>query len=262
MFYFLKIKKLIAKLLSFWLPKRYRKNFRNFIYYFSLFDYIRFKKQNFHIISLGNNCLPRVLTTAIRLKPRKIYGELTCPFDLANHDSISQITQLIDNDFENFFDGLILYDNVWYNKNISSKYIHDKNLSRSMFEKRYKKRIENFKNLIKSDKKIYFIYSNYEKENFPTKSDIEQLYNVLKKKRSEKPFELILLLPKYVENIDFAKQIVYNLEITDSNWAVKIIDEYNEFENKYKKYCKIVGNQLINMINPFSGHHQVLFQAR
>ena len=79
----LKLKKLLCKTLTcFIFPERLRKNLRNFLFYFSIVDFIRFKLQNFHIVSLGNNCLPRVLTTAVKLKPRKIYGEKTLPFDL------------------------------------------------------------------------------------------------------------------------------------------------------------------------------------
>ena len=76
MYYLFKLKKLIIKILIFWIcSKKLRKNVRNFLFYFSVIDYFRFKKQKFHIVSLGSNCLPRVLTTAVKLKPRKIYGK-------------------------------------------------------------------------------------------------------------------------------------------------------------------------------------------
>lgn len=76
MYYLLKLKKIVIKLLTFWIFQiNLRKNARNFLFYFSFKDYIKFKHQNFHIVSLGNDCMPRVLTTAIKLKPRKIYGK-------------------------------------------------------------------------------------------------------------------------------------------------------------------------------------------
>lgn len=76
MYFLLKIKKFIVKILTCWiLSKKIRRNARNFLFYFSLYDFFQFRKQNFKIVSLGNNCLPKVLTTAVKLKPRKIYGE-------------------------------------------------------------------------------------------------------------------------------------------------------------------------------------------
>lgn len=92
----LKLKKLLCKTLTcFIFPERLRKNVKNFLFYFSFADYIRFKKQNFHIVSLGCDCLPRVLTTAIKLKPRKIYGEKTLPFDLKYSFDLERTAELI-----------------------------------------------------------------------------------------------------------------------------------------------------------------------
>lgn len=97
MYYLLIAKKFFVKLLTcFIFPEKLRKNARNFLFYFSFEDYIRFKTQNFHIVSLGCDCLPRVLTTAIKLKPRKIYGEKTLPFGFINDYGD------IDNDYTRF----------------------------------------------------------------------------------------------------------------------------------------------------------------
>ena len=96
MFKLLRIKKLIIKLLTcFIFPEKLRKNVRNFLFYFSFVDFVRFKRQNFHIISLGSDCLPRVLTTAVKLKPRKIYGEKTLPFDLCRSYDLKKIIKFL-----------------------------------------------------------------------------------------------------------------------------------------------------------------------
>ena len=169
MYYMFKLKKLIIKILIFWIcSKKLRKNVRNFLFYFSVIDYFSFKKQNFHIVSLGSNCLPRVLTTAVKLKPRKIYGEKTLPFDLKYSLDLNQTANLIKNDFANFFDNL---------KITKETYPHDFHLKREQFEKRYQKRIENFFEIINSPKNIFFIYSNFDQT--PNKNTVNNLYKIL-----------------------------------------------------------------------------------
>ncbi|MBO6087349.1 hypothetical protein J6P92_03265 [bacterium] len=242
----MKFRTIIAKLLSCWiLNKSARKNFRNFLLYFSIIDYFRFKNQNFHIISLGNNCLPRVLTTAIKLKPRKIYGEKTCPFDLCVNNDINRITELINNDFSDFFVNLKYDNGNWHNENFV--FIHDKNLTLEQFKNRYKNRINNFLYLLKSDKKLYFIYSNYD-ENLSNKNDINNLYYAIKTKRENKPFQLILLISKNIEGLDESIiQIVNDFKIEDSDWVKRMLnilrnDKYSDYkiimENEFKKIIK------------------------
>lgn len=42
-------------------------------------------RQNFHVISLGTNCFPRMTLNLWGLKPRKAEGEPSMPFDLSVH---------------------------------------------------------------------------------------------------------------------------------------------------------------------------------
>lgn len=55
---------------------------------------------------MGSDCLPRVLTTAVKLKPRKIYGEKTLPFDLCRSYDLKKIIKFIETDFKTYFDNL------------------------------------------------------------------------------------------------------------------------------------------------------------
>ena len=239
----------IAKLLSCWiLKKSWRKNVRNFLFYFSLADYIKFRRQKFHIVSLGNNCLPRVLFTAIKLKPRKIYGEKTCPFDLCISNDIKSITELIKNNFKDYFVGLEFINNEWVNKKLNCIYIHDRNLNYIQFKKRYNKRIKNFINLLHSSEKIYFVYSNYNSEKTITQCDIQNLYNILKLKRCQKPFELILLTPFKINGLENIIQIVDNIDINDADWGVNMINQYNYIDNKYTHYMDNVFIKLKDII--------------
>ena len=235
--------------MTFWIiNKHWRKNARNFLFYFSIVDFIKFRRQKFHIVSLGNNCLPRVLMTAIKLKPRKIYGEQTCPFDLCISNDIKSTTELIRNDFQNYFAGLEFADNGWINKKINCIYIHDKNLNDTQFKKRYIKRIKNFINLLHSSKKIYFVYSNYNSEKTITQCDIQNLYNILKLKRCQKPFELILLTPFKINGLGNIIQIVDDIKINDADWGVNMINKYNNIDNKYTHYSHRVFIKLKDII--------------
>lgn len=158
-----KLKTFIAKLLTFYLPKNLRKKYRRNMLNFSIYDYFHFRNMNYHVVSLGYNCLPRVAATAGRLKPRKIYGEKSCPFDTSLHNNFEKICELIENDFSNYFTGLEFDDkqNIWCNRIIDAAYIHD-NIEQEAFINRYKARIKNFIELYNSSKKIYYIYSTYQ----------------------------------------------------------------------------------------------------
>lgn len=251
MYFLLKFKKIISKLLTCWiLSKKARKNARNFLFYFSLTDYIRFKKQNFYIVSLGHNCLPRVLATVVKLKPRKMYGEKTCPFDLSLNFDINKIAELINNNFENFFDNLEFNetDKRWENKYLNSIYVHDSKLSRKQFEIRYSKRINNFLNIINSDKIIYFIYYPHSNESL-TKENILTLYNSLFKRRNNKPFKLIIIVPEFINDINEQNicQIVESCDL-EPDWLNAFINEYGEINNKYTQFVQQAGDKLKKII--------------
>ena len=231
----LKLKKLLIKLLTFFIfPEKLRKNVRNFLFYFSYADYIRFKKQNFHIVSLGCDCLPRVLTTAVKLKPRKIYGEKTLPFDLCRSFDLSKTIKLIETDFENYFDNL----------NISKElYPHDYKLIKEHFIIRYKKRISNFLELMKSEKSIYFIYADF--DNLIDANAIKKLYSVLENKRNGRPFRIIILTAKdiIISNPDIYV-IIQDFKINDGTWIKSFINDYGEIDDKYSRFCRKVGDEI------------------
>ena len=232
-----KIKNILSKILTFWLPNPYRKSARNFLIYFSLSDYIRFRNQQYKIVSLGRDCLPRVLFTVAKIKPRKIYGEETCPFDLYKNSGISRVTELIKDDFSTFFDDLIISEDC---------FPHDLTLSQDRFRKRYLKRIDNFRKILSSDKKIFFVYADYDK--IPDKSELQALYNVLKYKRNGKPFELILLTTEYLNNIQDVIQLPEHFRVEDKKWVDYFINKYGEYRNDYTDYCARMSNKLVSII--------------
>ncbi len=231
----LKLKMIICKLLTFWIiPSKNRKLIREFLFWFSLDDYRRFKNSNYYIVSLGSSCLSRALAVAAGLKPRRFYGEKSCPFDLYFSTDIKRTIHLIENDFSDFFKDIDL-----------DAFPHDGKLTMRQFKKRYLKRIENFLRIQKSEKIVYYIYSNY--TNVPEAADITRLYEALKNKRGNKPFRLILLTNERVD-VDNVIQIPYDMQIQDSRAIEFIINRYKDYDNKYTAFCDYMKNKLKNVI--------------
>lgn len=147
----LKLKMFICKMITCWIgPSGKRKLIREFLFWFSIKDYHRFKNADYAIVSLGNSCLTRVLAVASGVKPRRFYGEKSCPFDLCRSNDVKRIVELIENNFSDFFKNINLDD-----------FPHDDKLTLRQFKKRYQRRIKNFLELQKSDKRIYYIYSDF-----------------------------------------------------------------------------------------------------
>ena len=248
---FLRIKKCIIKVLTcFIFDKTLRKNVRNFLYYFSFKDYIKFKNQKFVIVSLGANCLPRVLCTAAKLKPRRIYGEKSMPFDLCLSYNFDKMIEFIETDFASFFDG-INYNNelgYWQNEQANIAFLHDKNPDKEIFIKKYKKRIENFQNIFNSEKRPAFVYYSENNENKSICAEqITRLYEVLKNKRGSNDFDLVILNNPYLE-VNNIIQICEPFKNDDMRWAEYMLNEYQNFNNKYTDYVKLVGNDLNNLL--------------
>ena len=229
----LKLKMILCKILTFWLiPSKNRKLIREFLFWFSLEDYRRFKNSNYYIVSLGNSCLSRALLVAAGLKPRRFYGEKSCPFDLYFSKDIKNTIRLIENDFLDFFKDIDL-----------DAFPHDDKLTICQFKKRYQKRIENFLDIQKSEKIVYYVYSNY--TNVPEITDITKLYDVLKAKRGTKPFALVILTNNYID-VPGIIQIPYDIQIDDSMAIEFIINRYKDYDNKYTVFCDYMKDKLKN----------------
>lgn len=172
----LKLKMILCKIFTFWIiPAKTRKLVREFLFWFSLDDYRRFKNANYHIVSLGSSCLSRQCPSPHDLNQDAFTAEMSCPFDLYFSTDLDRTTRLIENNFSDFFQSINL-----------DAFPHDDKLTVKQFKKRYKSRIQNFLDIQNSDKIIYYIYSNYDK--VPKIAQIKRLYQVLKAKRGAKTF--------------------------------------------------------------------------
>ena len=233
----LKLKMILCKMLTVWIiPSSKRKLVRELLFQFSFEDYWRFKNAGYKIVSLGDSCLTRALSVASGLKPRRFYGEKSCPFDLCRCNDIKRITELIDNDFSDFFKSIDL-----------DAFPHDLELSLKQFQKRYQARIQNFLDIQNSEKTVYYVYSNYDK--VPDTDEITRLYQVLKAKRGAKSFALVILTNSYIDVPEII-QIPYDIQINDSKAIEYIINRYQNYNNKYTVFCDYMKEKLKEIIHP------------
>ena len=234
---FLKLKMFICKILTFWIfPIKNRKLAREFLYWFSFNDYKRFKNNDYHIVSLGNSCLTRALFTAAKIKPRRFYGEKSCPFDLYFSTDIKKTINLIENDFLDFFKSLDI-----------DAFPHDCDLTINNFKIRYQKRIKNFIDIQKSDKIVYYVYANYgEKQNT---EDLINLYKVIETKRGKRPFKFIFLSNQTVD-IPQIIQIPYKTDMKDRKSIEYIINKYKNYNNEYTQYFEYMKKELDKIFKP------------
>lgn len=227
----LKFKMFICKFLTCWIfLNKKRKLVREFLYWFSFKDYKRFKNTNYYVVSLGNSCLSRALLTAAGIKPRRFYGEVSCPFDLYFSTDIKRTIELIKNDFSDFF------------KNVDiDAFPHDGYLTLNNFKVRYKKRIKNFLDIQKSNKIVYYVYSNYNE--IPSIEDITNLYKVIKSKRGAKPFKFILLTSHKIDMQEII-QIPYEIDMNNSKAIEYIINRYKDYDNEYTAYYSYMKKEI------------------
>ncbi|MDD2828447.1 MAG: DUF1796 family putative cysteine peptidase [Sulfuricurvum sp.] len=166
---------------------------------------------NINIISLGENCIGRVIPTRWGIIKTKEFGRLSMPFDLAVHFGES-LCRILDDEFEEYSKcENLFYEKdwrCWKNLKYRVTYNHDTDLGVDDIDKlskRYRDRVENFINVLKNGKKTFFIYSMF-------KSDFSD-FNLL-----------IKMLHKYNNNFHI---IILNhraLEITNSNPMITVID--------------------------------------
>lgn len=192
--------------------------------------------KTYEIVSLGVNCLPRTVLTRKNIKPRKAQGELSCPFDLVVH-SAERITYYIENDFADYFDDLSFrvrkkcfldfrQKGIW-EKTDGTKFFHDKDCKvndREKIVKRISARIDNFRKILENERPIIFVQSVKDGE------DIENLYNVLKNKRKDKIFKLVILDFNNIVQKEYDNIYVFKIPYPSN------IKNYEVLWNRHKNY--------------------------
>lgn len=156
---------------------------------------LNFCKSNLNtFISLGTCCYTRKILASQGLKPKKIDGELSYPFDLARSE-IASVAHFMSTDFVDFFDD-ILFDNskgIFVNKKYFMEFPHDFSEAKQEkdFISRYERRISSFRKLFNDDRKLCFISII-----FDSKLDVDsanKVYNELSVKRGNKSFSYLVI---------------------------------------------------------------------
>lgn len=200
-------------------------------------------KKKVNIIPLGQNCMPRTILTRWKVKPRKLFGELTYPFDLAVF-GIPEITKTLKTDFKEFFDNLEYNGKYWIKAPNCIYFSHDKDIKEEdkfKLLERYTKRIENFNKIILDSTPVIFvqILGDYE--------EIMPQYNELKRIRNSKPFKFIVIDTQNIIEKEFefeeitVSKIPYPKSNYKENWWKKEYYQSQEgkaFEKQIADLCK------------------------
>lgn len=214
-----------------------------FYYYYVM------NKNKIEIVPLGQNCMPRTILTRWKVKPSKIFGELTFPFDLAVFET-REITNSIKNDFKEFFYNLNYRNDkqIWVKEPDCIEFVHDKIFKKKDKEKlieKYIGRINNFRNIIKNPNPILFV------QILGDCSDIENLNECLKEIRKEKPFRFIVIDTQNITDsccgIDILK-LPFPSEEYKNNWWKKEYYSTKEgmlFEKQIADFCLKVIEEMI-----------------
>lgn len=204
------------------------------------------KNKKVQIIPLGQNCIPRTILTRWNVKPKKIWGEKTYPFDLAVF-GMPEVTKCLKTDFSEFFYNLEYTQNGWIKAPNCIFFTHDihyKEKDKDKFIECYTKRINNFRKTIKTSENVLFVQVLGEDE------DIENQYNELKNLRGKLPFKFAIVdTQNIVENINidnvFVLKLPFPSEQYKQNWWKK--EFYNsqigkKFEKQIVDFCLKVLN--------------------
>jgi len=205
-------------------------------------DSAKLKLSNKYLaVSLGFNCIPRWLLTRNNLKYSKAEGELSMPFDLAGHLA-PEVTKFLKNKFKDYFDNFI-YDKdrkIWIQGENRIQLLHDLDIeenNRDFLVSRYSARIKNFWKVMKSNKPILFLQS------LQLEEDVDNLYDILKKIRKNKPFELVIFDLENLVNTKNKNINVLKIPFPEKDYVWYEEKYFNspqgiEFEKKMVDYCK------------------------
>lgn len=197
-------------------------------------------------IPLGTNCFVRVKLSHYGIKPKKKFGEKTCPFDLCV-TPIDFIDQILANDFKTYFNHLEYSDDqkMWINPFYKMKYPHDRDIkSKDKFIRRYSDRINNFRKILNSEKDLIFISAVFNKE--IKTSTLNNIYESLLKYRKEKAFKF------YVFNFNETNEnLLIEDETLNKNICYKEFDsDISGYRDKWNiaKYLTIKSEQTVKII--------------
>ena len=211
-----------------------------------------FKEKKVEIVSLGQNCIPRVVLTRNGLKPGKLQGELTLPFDLAVF-GVLEVTKSIKSDFSEFFNDLVFKEEngqkCWVKEPECIRFIHGKKLNTTDKEEliaTYQKRFFNFRKVMISPMPILFV------QILSSDEDISNLYSQILKLRMDKPFRIAIIDTQDVvkdckiQDVSVLKLPFPNDDYKNNWWKKEYYKskEGKNFENQICSFCSDLINKM------------------
>lgn len=189
--------------------------------------------------------MPRTILSRQKVKPTKIMGEITYPFDLAVF-GMKEITKSLQTDFNEFFDDLEYTGKYWIKAPNCIEFSHDKCFGKDDKDKLialYKKRIQNFWQAMFDETPILFVQILGEDE------DINAQYAQIVRLRYNRPFKIVVIdtqdvLHQIVEFEDIPiLKLPYPKPDYKQNWWRK--EYYNSkegklFEKQIADFCKTI----------------------
>ena len=183
---------------------------------YSNYKFRRKHRNQFKIVSLGWNCMPRTLTTLWMLKPSKGVGEKSMPFDLIASPP-DAVAHYLETDFSDYFEGNWVYKTVnnytcWFNETWDNVlYPHEIGLGNSeedlaKLKSKLHERIKNFREALTFEGPILFVMHKatwWDKLPLEHKvEDIERIARSIARIRGDKPFKILVFACDHNDNCE------------------------------------------------------------
>lgn len=208
------------------------------------------RHDSYKIIPLGTYCLPRVITTLCKLKPRKKQGEKTCPFDLGFFMDLDANINLLKTHFEGFYDDACLAPaGCWENKKLSIIFNHETTPDKNIFKEIYDRRIKNLYDYISDDS--LFIHILIASLNPVKEIQINNLIETMKELKPNLKFDIIVVNQskeklqcesEFVHIIDYTEDTLFEKINKNGGWASRLKHRKSiaaiKFYNKITKDLK------------------------
>ncbi len=207
-------------------------------------------KRKINIIPLGQNCMPRTILTRRGIKPPKILGEPSYPFDMAVF-GMPEITKTLRTEFSEIFHNLEYNGKYWIKAPNCIEFSHDKQFGKDDLYNLidlYSKRIVNFQRAIKDRTPILFVQIPGDCE------DVNAQYFQLLRMRQNRPFKMAVIdTEDVVKEVKYADirvlKLKYPKDDYKTNWWKKEYyksAEGEKFEKEIADFCKNIINEIIN----------------
>ena len=228
-----------------------------------------FRKKNhnqYKIISLGWNCLPRTLLTLWMLKPSKGAGEKSMPFDLIGTPPKS-IAYFLSNDFADYLEDEFVYKTengytCWYGEASKGVFFpHDPDCGPDAeglkkLKTRLHKRIAAFREAMAFEGPVLFVFHKallWDLRPIDHKvEDIELMCREVARWRGDKPYKILVFACDHEDDcskIEGAELIRLKYPYADYIWHVdRLTAEGVKFETDMLTTCR---NTLDNMLKEY-----------